>query len=73
MQTVRLMGDLGDRFGEVWEVNVTSVAEIFKLIGCNTVGLQQYLIDCTENGVDFTVIGTICLNSKMMESQNVLS
>ena len=55
MQTVRLMGDLGDRFGEVWEVNVTSVAEIFKLIGCNTVGLQQYLIDCTENGIDFTV------------------
>ena len=49
------MGDLGDRFGEVWEVNVTSVAEIFKLIGCNTVGLQQYLIDCTENGIDFTV------------------
>ncbi len=55
MQTVRLMGDLGERFGEVWEVNVTSVAEIFKLIGCNTVGLQQYLIDCAESGVDFTV------------------
>tara|TARA_Y100001938_G_scaffold150117_1_gene239698 strand:+ start:1158 stop:1994 length:837 start_codon:yes stop_codon:yes gene_type:complete len=55
MQTVRLMGDLGERFGEVWEVNVTSVAEIFKLIGCNTVGLQQYLVDCAESGVDFTV------------------
>ena len=49
------MGDLGDRFGEVWEMNVTSVAEIFKLIGCNTVGLQQYLINCAESGVDFTV------------------
>ena len=55
MQTVYLKGDMGDRFGEKWSMNVANAHDIFKLIECQREGFKQYMLDCVENGVDFTV------------------
>ena len=55
MQTVYLKGDMGERFGEKWSMNVANVQDIFKLIECQREGFKQYMLDCVENGVDFTV------------------
>jgi len=55
MQRVILLGDMGQRFGETWEMNVDYIRDIFKLIGCQREGFNQYLIDCHENGTNFTM------------------
>ena len=55
MQTVYLKGDMGNRFGEKWSMNVSNVPGIFKLIECQREGFRSYMIECMENGVDFTV------------------
>ena len=55
MQRVILLGDMGERFGETWEMNVDYIKDIFKLIECQRAGFKQYLIDCHENGTDFTM------------------
>lgn len=55
MQTVYLKGELGDRFGEKWSMNVDRIHDIFKLIECQREGYRQYMVDCAENGIDFTV------------------
>lgn len=55
MQRVILLGDMGQRFGETWEMNVDYIRDIFKLIGCQRKGFNQYLIDCHENGTSFTM------------------
>jgi predicted phage tail protein len=55
MQTVYLKGELGERFGEKWSMNVDRIHDIFKLIDCQREGYRQYMVDCAENGIDFTV------------------
>ena len=55
MQTVYLKGDMGDRFGEKWSMNVANVQDIFKLIECQREGFRKYMIDCQNNNIDFTV------------------
>ena len=55
MHTVTLLGDIGDKFGETWTMNVEYVKDIFKLIECQRPGFKQYLIDCHEKGVTFDI------------------
>jgi len=55
MQTVTLLGDMGDKFGHTWTMNVDYVGDIFKLISCQRPGFKQYLMECHENGVGFEI------------------
>lgn len=55
MQRVILLGEMGQRFGETWEMNVDYIKDIFKLIECQRKGFKEYLIECHENGTDFTM------------------
>ena len=55
MQRVILLGDMGEKFGEVWEMNVEYLKDIFKLIQCQRPEFRQYLLDCNENGTDFAI------------------
>ena len=55
MQRVILLGEMGQRFGETWEMNVDYIKDIFKLIDCQRKGFKEYLVQCHENGTDFTM------------------
>ena len=55
MQTVHLKGELGERFGEKWSMNVNKVHDIFRLIECQRQGFRSYIQQCIENEIDFTV------------------
>jgi len=55
MQTVYLKGELGDRFGEKWSMNVSNTKDIFKLIDCQREGFSAYMVDCIEHGIDFSI------------------
>lgn len=55
MQTVYLNGEMGERFGNKWNMNVSNAKDIFKLIECQREGFSAYIIDCIENGIDFSI------------------
>ena len=48
-------GRMGELFGEVHRLNVKTIQEAVHAIDTMKGGLRKYLIDCTENGIDFTV------------------
>lgn len=55
MQTVYLKGELGERFGEKWTMNVSKVQDIFRLVSCQREGFDAYMQHCIENDIDFAV------------------
>ena len=48
-------GRMGKLFGEVHRLNVKTIQEAVHAIDTMKGGLKRYLVDCTENGVEFTV------------------
>ena len=48
-------GRMGELFGEVHRLNVKTIQEAVHAIDTMKGGLKRYLVDCTENGVNFTV------------------
>lgn len=55
-RTIYLQGKMGELFGEVWNLNAATVSECMNGIDCQREGkLKQYLMDCTEKGIQFTV------------------
>tara|TARA_Y100000590_G_scaffold430216_1_gene543614 strand:+ start:225 stop:926 length:702 start_codon:yes stop_codon:yes gene_type:complete len=55
MQAVILKGELGNRFGEKWNVNCENLLGIFKLIECQREGFRPYMLKCQENEIDFSI------------------
>lgn len=55
MNQVHLVGDIGNKFGHEWSMNISNFGEILRLIDCQTEGLKKYLIDAEENDIGFTV------------------
>lgn len=52
-----LLGKLGDLFGREWFCSENStLADIFKLIECQTPGFKPFMVECLEAGLDFAVI-----------------
>lgn len=55
-RTIYLQGKMGELFGKVWNLNAATVRECMHGIDCQREGkLKQYLLDCTEQGINFTV------------------
>ena len=52
---VYLEGELGERFGREFVTAATTYQEIIKCIDANRPGFRQYLVDCHENDVGFTL------------------
>ena len=55
MTQVKLLGELGKKFGTDWSSSSKTVRDIFKLIDCQVDGLQDYLKDCHEKNIGFTI------------------
>ena len=43
MTHVKLMGELGEKFGTDWHMATSSFRDIFKLIDCQTEGFKDYI------------------------------
>ena len=52
---VYIMGEMGEKFGSEWTMNVPRIKDIFNLIGCQRKGFKQYVIDQTQQGVNYTI------------------
>lgn len=55
MRNVYLQGELGERFGFKHKINATYTQEIIKCINANNPEFKQYLIDCHNNDIAFSV------------------
>lgn len=55
MTHVKLMGEMGDKFGSEWECIDTNVRDILKCINVQTEGLQEYLLDCHMKNIEFSI------------------
>lgn len=54
MQKVHLIGEIS-KFGKVWDTDCATVADIFKLIGCQTPGFRKYLLDSKDSDIAFEI------------------
>ena len=54
-RNIYLKGRMGKLFGEKHRLNCKTVQEAMHAIDVMKGGMRQYLMDCTENGVHFTV------------------
>ena len=45
MTHVKLMGEIGEKFGTDWNMNVSNFRDVFRLIECQTEGFREYLVD----------------------------
>ena len=52
---VYLVGEIEKKFGAEFSVNATSYSEIIKCIDCNRPGFKQYLVQCHEDNIGFTI------------------
>ena len=55
MTQVRLLGELGEKFGTEWTSQDSSVREILKLIDCQVDGFKEYLGECHEKNIQFSI------------------
>ena len=55
IRKVHLLGNLGEKFGSVWNVHCTTVSECLRLIECQTDGFKKYLVDIANQGTNFAV------------------
>jgi len=55
MTQVKLMGELGNKFGTDWTSGHKSMREILKLIDCQVEGFKEYIAECHDNNIQFTV------------------
>tara|TARA_B100000963_G_scaffold117562_1_gene102336 strand:+ start:3357 stop:4133 length:777 start_codon:yes stop_codon:yes gene_type:complete len=49
------MGELGEKFGTDWKCQKSSVREALKLIDCQVDGFKEYLTECHEKNIQFSI------------------
>ena len=54
MTHVKLLGELGAKFGTDWQCAGKSVREVLKLIDCQTDGFREYIAECHDKNIGFT-------------------
>jgi predicted phage tail protein len=55
MTHVKLMGELGEKFGAEWTSVDSSMRDVLKLIDCQVEGFKEYLIDCHNKNIQFSI------------------
>ena len=55
MTHVKLMGEMGEKFGSEWECVDTNIRDIMKCIDVQVEGLKEYLVDCHMKNIEFSI------------------
>lgn len=55
IRTIRLYGEMGNRFGRVHELAVNSAAEAIRALSIMLPGFEEYLVNAREKGFNFAV------------------
>ena len=55
MTHIKLMGEMGEKFGSEWQCVDTNMRDILKCIDVQTEGFKEYLLDCHMKNIEFSV------------------
>ncbi len=55
MTHVKLMGELGEKFGAEWTSVDSSMRDVLKLIDCQVEGFKEYLAECHTKNIQFSI------------------
>lgn len=55
MTHVKLLGEIGEKFGTDWQCGGSSVREVLKLIDCQVDGFKEYIAECHDKNIGFTI------------------
>ena len=55
MTHIKLMGELGEKFGAEWTSADSSMRDVLKLIDCQVEGFKEYLVDCHTKNIQFSI------------------
>ena len=66
---VYLVGEMKKLFGSEFSIYSNSYSDIIKCIDCNRPGFRQYLVDCHEKGINFTIKSA----SKSIEEEDLFT
>ena len=55
LRKVYLQGELGQKYGEEFEINAIRPIEVFQCLEGNFDDFRKYMLDCEEKGIGFTV------------------
>ena len=55
-RNVYLHGELGEKFGDHWEMSAPTIADAIKLIECQTKGFKKYLIESVDAGLEAAIV-----------------
>ena len=69
MVTIRLLGEAGRRFGRQFKLAVQNPAEAIRALSVQIPGFRQYLIDSSDNGINWRVVteDPLGLDSEQLE------
>jgi predicted phage tail protein len=56
LKEVKLLGELGRRFGRVWNLAISTPAQAIAAIACNCPEFMQYLYESEDRGVAYRVV-----------------
>ena len=56
LKTVKLYGELAEKYGKEWKLDVSSPAEAIKALCVNNVGMRQLLLDSERRQVGYQVV-----------------
>jgi len=56
MVTIRLLGEAGRRFGRKFTLDVKNAAEAVRALCVQMPGMRQYLVDSSDNGINWRVV-----------------
>ena len=69
MVTIRLLGEAGRRFGRQFKLAVQNPAEAIRALSVQIPGFRQYLMDSSDNGINWRVVteDPLGLDSEQLE------
>jgi predicted phage tail protein len=54
LRKVYLEGEIAQKYGKVFDMNVSSIRDVFNILQANFEGVRHYLVDCERKGINFS-------------------
>lgn len=54
LRKVYLEGEISQKYGKVFDMNVSSIRDVFNILQANFEGVRHYLVDCEKKGISFS-------------------
>lgn len=68
LREIKLLGILGEKFGETMTGDVNSIRDVFRLIDCQRKGFRAFILEAVDKGLDASIL----IGDHSLETEEVL-